>query len=92
MSARWRSRGWRRLPCPQVVETVTDYLEGTLDRRTTARVRAHLTQCRGCAAFFEQVRLTVRTLGAFGRAGGAHPAALDREALRAAFRERGAAG
>jgi predicted anti-sigma-YlaC factor YlaD len=51
------------LDCDQVVELVTDYLEGALDDMTAARVRAHLAECPGCDTYLEQIRDTVRTLG-----------------------------
>jgi anti-sigma factor RsiW len=49
--------------CQQVVELVTDYLEGVLDADLRARVEAHLAECEGCAEYLEQMRTTVRLLG-----------------------------
>jgi anti-sigma factor RsiW len=51
------------MTCRQLVELVTDYLEGTLPAGARARVEAHLAGCDGCGAYFEQVRMTVRVLG-----------------------------
>jgi anti-sigma factor RsiW len=51
------------LSCQQVVELVTDYLEGRLSRRDRRRFEKHLSACDGCSAYVEQMRLTLRTLG-----------------------------
>ncbi len=51
------------LSCQELVELVTDYLEGALDERTSARVAAHLADCDGCADYVEQMRATVSMLG-----------------------------
>jgi predicted anti-sigma-YlaC factor YlaD len=52
------------LDCDQVVELVTDLLEGALDGPTAERVRAHLAECPGCDTYVDQIRQTVRMLGA----------------------------
>jgi anti-sigma factor RsiW len=49
--------------CQQVVELVTDYLEGALDPDMTAEVEAHLQLCDGCDIYVEQMRATIRALG-----------------------------
>jgi len=51
------------LACEEVVELVTDYLEGGLDPDTTRAVDAHLAQCPGCDAYLEQMRGTISALG-----------------------------
>ena len=51
------------LTCKQLVELVTDYLEGALSPADRARFDAHLAGCRGCRAHLEQMRRTIRTLG-----------------------------
>jgi anti-sigma factor RsiW len=48
--------------CIQLVEMVTDYLEGDLDETTRARVDAHLAGCPHCRAYVEQMRITTRAL------------------------------
>jgi anti-sigma factor RsiW len=53
----------RELPCREVVELVTDYLEGALDARDRERVEHHLGGCDGCAAYLDQMRLTLRLAG-----------------------------
>lgn len=50
------------LPCQEVVELVTDYLEETLLPATKEMVDNHLSGCPGCRAYFEQVRHTIAVL------------------------------
>ena len=40
--------------CQEIVELVTDYLEGKLDPDMTAEVEAHLQLCDGCDIYVEQ--------------------------------------
>jgi anti-sigma factor RsiW len=49
--------------CQEIVELVTDYLEGALDRAMNAEVEAHLRLCDGCDTYVEQMRATIRALG-----------------------------
>jgi anti-sigma factor RsiW len=51
------------ISCQEVVELVTDYLEGILDSDTAAEVEAHLGLCEGCNIYVQQMRATIRTLG-----------------------------
>jgi len=51
------------LPCRELVELVTDYLEGVLAPGEAARFEAHLAGCRHCRAYLEQMRLTLAALG-----------------------------
>lgn len=51
------------LSCQQVVELVTDYLEGRLSRRERRRFERHLKACDGCSNYLEQMRETLRVLG-----------------------------
>jgi anti-sigma factor RsiW len=51
------------LPCQELVELVTDYLENRLPSSTRARFEAHLAQCSACRTYLEQMRHTVRALG-----------------------------
>ncbi len=67
----------RDLACREVVELVTDYLEGALDERDRARFEAHLGGCDGCAAYLDQMRLTLRLAGQ-----------LEPEAIDPVFRDR----
>ncbi|HEY2789663.1 MAG TPA: anti-sigma factor [Gaiellales bacterium] len=79
-----RLRRRHALVCREVVELVSDYLEGELDARDRTRFEAHLTTCDGCTAYVEQMRLTLRLAGRLD------PEQLDpelRERLVAAFRD-----
>ena len=49
--------------CAEVVELVSDYLDGTLAEQEAQRVADHLDGCPGCEAYFEQVRATSEGLG-----------------------------
>jgi anti-sigma factor ChrR (cupin superfamily) len=49
--------------CIDLVELVTEYLEGTLDHNQRATIDAHLEICPHCAEYIEQMRLTVASLG-----------------------------
>jgi anti-sigma factor RsiW len=51
------------ITCQEVVELVTDYLEGALDPAQTAEIEAHLGLCAGCARYLEQMQATIRVLG-----------------------------
>jgi anti-sigma factor RsiW len=72
-----------RLVCRDLVELVTDYLEGALGRAVHAAVEEHLRSCAGCTAYLAQMRATVGALRA------TPPPAVDSEfcaRLVAAFR------
>ena len=51
------------LVCAEVVELVSDYLDGSLPEPEARRVAEHLDACPGCEAYFEQVRATTEGLG-----------------------------
>jgi anti-sigma factor RsiW len=71
------------LTCQELVELVTDYLEGSLSPTGCRRVEEHLADCDYCVTYIGQMRVTVRLLEALESA--AIPAA-SRERLRAVFR------
>jgi anti-sigma factor RsiW len=56
---------WKRDPlvCRQVVELVSDYLEGALPRSERRRFEAHLAGCEHCTEYLEQMRATIRLTG-----------------------------
>ena len=73
----WFSRLWAHLPlkkrktnptikqklaCKEVVELVTEYLEGALLPEQRAQLEEHLADCPGCRNYMEQVRLTISML------------------------------
>lgn len=51
------------LTCIELVELVTEYLEGSLTVEARARVDRHLADCDGCTTYVEQVRATVVASG-----------------------------
>ena len=51
------------LSCQEVVELVTDYLEGALGAEEAAVFEAHLELCDGCRAYVEQMRTTIEAVG-----------------------------
>ena len=51
------------MPCRELVELVTDYLEDRLPPIDRARFEAHLADCEACRMYLEQFRQTVRALG-----------------------------
>jgi anti-sigma factor RsiW len=51
------------LVCRQVVELVSDYLEGALPRAGRRRFERHLRDCPNCTAYLEQLRITITTAG-----------------------------
>jgi anti-sigma factor RsiW len=55
-----------QLSCRELVELVTDYLEGALPRRERARFEEHLDRCDGCWAYVEQMRHTIALTGRLG--------------------------
>ena len=52
-----------QLSCQELVELVTDYLEGVLPEVERERFDAHLATCDGCRTYVEQMRATLRVTG-----------------------------
>jgi anti-sigma factor RsiW len=71
------------MPCQELVELVTDYLEGRLSAVDHARFEAHIADCGYCATYLDQMRQTIRTLGRIPEESLSDDA---REALLTAFR------
>lgn len=55
------------LSCSELVELVTEYLEGTLSARDRVRFEEHLQRCEPCRIYLEQMRQTIRALGRLSR-------------------------
>lgn len=53
----------RTISCQDVVELITDYLEGTLPADEVAAVEHHLALCPGCEHYLTQMRATIAALG-----------------------------
>lgn len=52
----------RDLTCKELVELVTDDLEGALSDEMRSRVDAHLASCPFCQIYLDQMRQTVRAV------------------------------
>jgi anti-sigma factor RsiW len=76
MSMPLRLRRRNDLVCQQVVELVTDYLEGTMSRSERRRFDTHLRACPNCSAYLRQMRATIQAMGRLSTDDVA-PAALD---------------
>ena len=77
------------LACIELVELVSDYLDGVLTPPSAGRVEHHLAGCDGCTTYVEQVRLTI------GAVRGLPPDTVPPdllERLLAAFRGRASRG
>lgn len=71
------------MPCQELVELLTDYLEGRLSPADRIRFEAHIAECEACSTYLEQYRQTIRALG---RLPEESLSSESREALLAAFR------
>lgn len=89
----WRSRRRRTargLACAEIVELVTEYLDGALPADLRAQVEAHLAGCDGCAEYLDQMMRTSALLRAAAAAGGGDTVTLSDHAcatLTEAFRD-----
>ena len=53
----------RALACQEVVELVTDYLEGALSHADRRRFEAHLAGCPHCSEYLRQMRTVISASG-----------------------------
>jgi anti-sigma factor RsiW len=74
------------ISCREVVELVTDYLDGALAPDQLERFEAHLAACPPCVVYVEQIRTTGR-LAAAAEAEAELERHPDRDGLLAAFHE-----
>ncbi len=72
------------MDCDELVEVITEYLEGTLPQGDRVRFEKHLAVCPGCQEYLAQMRLTIKSLGSLE--GGGIPRDT-RGALLEAFRD-----
>jgi anti-sigma factor RsiW len=56
------------MTCQELVELVSDYLEGALSPADAARFEAHVDACPGCEVYLDQVRSTIAVTRASGAA------------------------
>jgi anti-sigma factor (TIGR02949 family) len=54
--------GAGELHCIQVVEIITDYLDGALPAAEAQRLERHLDTCPGCTEYLEQLRAVAGSL------------------------------
>ena len=73
------------ISCQEVVEVITDYLEGKLSPEDVAIFEAHLAICDGCQWYLDQMRITI---AAVGRIEDDEVPAELRDTVLAAFRNR----
>ena len=71
------------LACIELVEIVTDYLEGLMPPVDRVRFDTHLERCDGCHVYLEQMRQTIRMMG---RLDEERISPLARDALLQVFR------
>jgi anti-sigma factor RsiW len=51
------------ITCREVVELLSDYIDGELPASQRVRVEEHLAGCDGCTTILEELRETVRLTG-----------------------------
>jgi len=51
------------LSCREMVELITDYLDGSLPRGQRRRFDGHLAGCENCTEYLAQMRATIRLTG-----------------------------
>jgi anti-sigma factor (TIGR02949 family) len=73
------------LACQEVVEIVSDYLDGALSADERRRLEAHLESCPGCIEYVEQMREVGGAMRGLARDS---IAPERRDALLEAFRDR----
>lgn len=63
MKLRLGPRRPQAMMCRELVEVITEYLEGTLSPADRARFEAHLVVCPHCSRYLAQFRTTIRETG-----------------------------
>ena len=71
------------ITCRELVQLVTDYLEGQIAAVERHAIDAHLGDCPGCDEYVRQMRLTIAALRGLGT--GDSLSAATREAVLTAF-------
>jgi anti-sigma factor RsiW len=51
------------MACRELVEVVSEYIEGRMSETDRARFDAHLEECPYCVEYVEQMRQTIEALG-----------------------------
>jgi predicted anti-sigma-YlaC factor YlaD len=55
-----------QLSCRELVELVTEYLDGSMIAEERALFEEHLERCGGCRGYVEQLRSTITVTGRLG--------------------------
>ena len=53
----------QELTCEELVEIVTEYLEGGLTDAERKRFEGHVAVCEGCSNYLDQIRITIEIAG-----------------------------
>ncbi len=53
----------QQLTCEELVEIVTEYLDGGLSDAERERFEEHVVVCSGCANYLDQIRMTIEIAG-----------------------------
>ena len=74
------------LACIDLVNNVTEYLDGKLDQGQRERIERHLEVCDGCRTALDQFQTVIRLVGRLTPADVARIDALTRDRLTAMLR------
>ena len=72
--------------CIDLVDSLTEYLDGALKEDQRARIEQHLEGCPGCRAALDQFRTVIHLVGRLTPADVARIDALTRDRLMATLR------
>ncbi len=53
----------RDLACQEIIELVTEFLDGRMDAGLRGAFEAHLSRCPHCTNYLEQIEATIRIAG-----------------------------
>jgi anti-sigma factor RsiW len=81
-----REAGPDDLACIELVNMISDYVDGDLNEDQQKSVEEHLEVCDGCRAALDQFQTVIRLAGRLTAADVARIDALDRDRLMAALR------
>ncbi|MEA2346300.1 MAG: hypothetical protein QOG62_87 [Thermoleophilaceae bacterium] len=73
------------MPCRELIEVITDYLEGALSAEDHRRFEEHLGTCTACVLYVEQFQAVIKAVGRITSEDQLDPEL--REGLVSAFRD-----